>query len=106
MADEELSKVSMLDAFYYGARLVVVSIPFFIGIFIVWFIGYKVISGVIEDAFSTGSNPLDDPMFLVGWLICFIAFLGLLMLLIAILYKTCVDIISRSDFHFTKRDSF
>ena len=41
-----------------------------------------------------------------GFIIYIVAAIGFFAILVAIWYKMWVDIISRSDFHFTKRDSF
>ena len=55
---------------------------------------------------STKWTELSIPTLLVGLVIYLIAAIGFFAILVALWYKTWVDIISRSDFHFTKRDSF
>ena len=43
---------------------------------------------------------------IVGFIVYIVAAIGFFAILVAIWYKLWVDIISRSDFHFSKRDSF
>ena len=43
---------------------------------------------------------------IIGFIVYLVAAIGFFAILVAIWYKMWVDIISRSDFHFTKRDSF
>tara|TARA_Y100000758_G_scaffold293749_1_gene250143 strand:- start:404 stop:802 length:399 start_codon:yes stop_codon:yes gene_type:complete len=132
MADEaQLSTVSFFDAFYYGMKIVLSSIVFIVALLIIQaigiYIGYLGSPHCCMDALEDGEDndfngEIDDPgeagmestkwtefsipKLLIGIIIYLIAAIGFLAILIALWYKTWVDIISRSDFHFTKRDSF
>jgi len=132
MADEaQLSSVSFFDAFYYGMKIVLSSIVFIVALLIIQgvglYIGYLGSPHCCMDALEDGidndfNGEIDDegeagmestkwtefsiPTLLVGIIIYLIAAIGFLAIIIALWYKTWVDIISRSDFHFTKRDSF
>ena len=131
MADEaELSSVTFFDAFYYGMKLVLSSIVFIVALLIIQGVGVYIMylgaphccmdaledgednnfNGEVDDADEAGMEStkwteLSIPTLLVGLVIYLIAAIGFFAILVALWYKTWVDIISRSDFHFTKRDS-